>query len=151
MYCIDFCVQYTYTYYNAYYICTEIVIDVYHVFILAKTESNSTHAHTHDTRVSRPLAPTIYLDLYTAYVPAGFQVNILLDVCCKLWLFQQDTLPFSAPQRYATQVVCLLAFQRFLEVGQVCLIQTRGDLMELCINVGLSVVKMSWQNCYIYI
>lgn len=43
MYCINFCVQYTYTYYNAYYICTEIVIDVYHVFILAKTESNSTH------------------------------------------------------------------------------------------------------------
>lgn len=151
MYCIEFCVQYAYTYDNAYYICIEIVIDVYHLFILAKTESNSTHTHTHDTRVSRPLAPTIYIDLCTPYVPVGIQVNILLDVCCKLWLFQQDTLPFSAPQRYATQVVCLLAFQRFLEVGQVYLIQTRGDSMELCINVGLSVVKMLSQNCYIYI
>lgn len=46
MYCIEFCVQYAYTYDNAYYICIEIVIDVYHLFILAKTESNSTHTHT---------------------------------------------------------------------------------------------------------
>lgn len=68
MYCIEFCVQYAYTYDNAYYICIEIVIDVYHLFILAKTESNSTHTHTHDTRVSRPLAPTIYIDLCTPYV-----------------------------------------------------------------------------------